>query len=158
MSFVIDSRRNPVTTPSTRLATAPIEVVCSDGRIAVTAAGELDDSATLRLKECLHDAIDDGVNRVVLDLAAVTWMDSRSLSVLVQVHARMAEIGCTLLIVGATPPTVRLFDAADLAFYLIPEQPVTTTAHIRRRSSPNGERSSGIGNDEPASAEASNGA
>jgi anti-anti-sigma factor len=126
MSFVTDSRRTWSTTPSGGPAADPIEVICSDGRVAVSVAGELDGATTVRMKRSLHNAIDDGASQVVLDLAAVTCMDSRSLCVLVQVHARMVEIGGSLLIVGPTPPAVRLFEAAGLASYLIPEQCVPT--------------------------------
>jgi anti-anti-sigma factor len=98
--------------------TARFEVVCSDGCIALLLAGELDAVTTTRLRDCLHNAMDDGMGRIVLDVAAVTYMDSRALTVLMHARTRINELGGTFIIIGAAPPNVRLFKAAGLASYL----------------------------------------
>jgi anti-sigma B factor antagonist len=99
-----------------------IESLCSDDRIAISVAGEVDASATTRLNEYLHDAIDRRMSRVVLDLAAVTYMDSRALTVLIHAHRRMAELGCAFAIIGTAPLNIRLFNAAGIASYLSDDQ------------------------------------
>jgi anti-anti-sigma factor len=97
---------------------AHIEVICSDCCIEVSVAGDLCGSMIGRLWGCLDNAIDDGVGRIVLDLAAVGYMDSRSLTVMMQAQARIAEVGGTFIIVGTSPLNVRLFEVAGLISYL----------------------------------------
>jgi anti-sigma B factor antagonist len=91
-----------------------IEVMYSDDLVAVTVAGELDLSNTAWLHDTLHDAIDIGAGEVVLDLAALTFMDSTGLAVLVGAYRRMRATGGTLTILRPTPGVARLLEISGL--------------------------------------------
>jgi anti-sigma B factor antagonist len=60
----------------------------------VTAAGELD----LAVKDDLRDVLTPLRGRVTIDLAAVTFIDSSAIGVLVGAHKRLSTDGGTLLL------------------------------------------------------------
>jgi anti-anti-sigma factor len=91
-----------------------IEVLYSDDLVAVTVAGELDASNSAWLYDTLHDAIDIGAAEVVLDLAALTFMDSTGLTVLLGAHKRMQSVGGTLAVLHPTPAVTRLLEITGL--------------------------------------------
>ena len=59
----------------------------------IVASGELDVQSVPELRARLADAIDAGVNRIVVDLAAVSFIDSLSLSALVGARRKLGDDG-----------------------------------------------------------------
>jgi anti-sigma B factor antagonist len=71
---------------------ASIETVPVDDRTAIVELhGELDLWSSPQLKRTLCELLDAGKNRLVLDLAAVRFMDSTALGVLVGIDRRLAS-------------------------------------------------------------------
>jgi anti-anti-sigma factor len=130
MSLVIE--RPGHTSNLSQNAAAHIEITCSDGYIGVSVTGELDAFNTAQLRECLRNAVDDGVRETVLDIAEVTYMDSRSLAVILAAHRRMAEVGATLVICGTTPLNAKLFYAAGAGSYLSNRQEDSVLGDVPR--------------------------
>jgi anti-sigma B factor antagonist len=95
-----------------------IEVAYTDGGAVVTVTGELDLSNSTWLYECLHDAIDAGVAKIVVDIEHLTYMDSTGLSVLIGAHKRLQAGGGAFSIVNPTVGVARLFNVSRSAPYL----------------------------------------
>jgi anti-anti-sigma factor len=96
--------------PGYALANEPLD---PDG-VVVVASGELDVGAADDLREHLRAALDAGATRVVIDLSAVSFIDSLSLAAIVGARRRLAPGG--RLAVVATHHYVRLIlDAAGVA-------------------------------------------
>ena len=82
------------------------------GRLAVL-AGELDMDAAPMLREWLSDAIEEGVNRLVLDLSDVTFVDSLSLATVVAAKRRLGPDG-RLAVVADNPYVLLILEAGGL--------------------------------------------
>jgi anti-sigma B factor antagonist len=63
------------------------------GCVVVTPAGALDVATSPQLHALLHQTLDDGETRLVLDLSQVDFIDSTALRVLVSIHKRLRESG-----------------------------------------------------------------
>jgi anti-sigma B factor antagonist len=83
--------------------------------------GDLDLSTAPRLKWMLLDSLQEGRNRVVLDLSRTTFMDSTALGVLVVVNRRLEE-DARLAVVCDRPAVLRIFELSgmDGAFAIFP--------------------------------------
>jgi anti-sigma B factor antagonist len=64
-----------------------------DGCVVVTPTGALDVATSPPLHTLLHQCLDEGATRLVLDLTQVDFIDSTALRVLVSMHKRMLETG-----------------------------------------------------------------
>ena len=73
-----------------------------EARVLVTAEGELDMDAAGGLRECLMEACEQGMP-VVLDLAAVPFVDSSALGVLASANRHILENGCHLTVINCRP-------------------------------------------------------
>lgn len=71
-------------------------------RVLVTSEGELDMAAAGGLRDCLLQACERGLP-VVLDFAAVTFVDSSALGVLASASRNIRENGCPLTVLNCTP-------------------------------------------------------
>jgi anti-anti-sigma factor len=91
-----------------------IGVMYADDVVSVTVAGELDVSNRIQLYKALHDAIDTGASEVVLDVAALTFIDSTGVRVLESAHNRMHTVGGTLAVVNPKPNISKLLDITGL--------------------------------------------
>jgi anti-sigma B factor antagonist len=99
-------------------------IACSelDGRTSVISVkGELDLSTAPRLKWMLLDALQDGRDRLVLDLSETTFMDSTALGVLVVVNRRLGA-NARMAIVCVQSGVLRIFELSgmDGAFAIFP--------------------------------------
>jgi anti-sigma B factor antagonist len=65
----------------------------------VVVTGEIDLFTAPELKSRLSAPIDDGKTRIIVDLSAVTFIDSSSLGVLIGAHKQLKESGSGLVIV-----------------------------------------------------------
>jgi len=84
------------------------------GRTVVVASGELDLYTSPRLRECLTQRIDDGARQLVVDLGAVTFVDSTALGVLVAALKRVRAEGGTLELRAPTPSARKVLEITGL--------------------------------------------
>jgi anti-sigma B factor antagonist len=80
----------------------------------VAVAGEIDVATAPQLRECLHAVISEGQSTVVLDLLAVTFLDSTALGVLVGALKRCRELGGELHVVVADARIMKIFEITGL--------------------------------------------
>jgi len=81
--------------------------VRDDGIVVLTLEGEVDIYTATEFKGALLDAIAEGHLRIVIDMTAVSFMDSTGLSTLISGEHRLREKGFSLVIV-ASPRVARL--------------------------------------------------
>jgi anti-anti-sigma factor len=89
-----------------------VQPLGTDGKVIV-AAGELDVATAPALRERLHLAVESGVSRLVLDLSAVTFIDSLSLAAVVGAKRRMGP-GSQVAIVTEHPYVLLILQAGGL--------------------------------------------
>ena len=82
-------------------------------RVLVTAEGELDMEAARGLRGCLLAACEQGLP-VVLDFAAVTFVDSSTLGVLVSTNRHIRDNGCHLAVINCSPRVLRTMTLTGL--------------------------------------------
>jgi anti-sigma B factor antagonist len=80
----------------------------------VEASGELDYYTSPKFSECLMGAVEEGALGVVVDLAAVTFIDSSALGVLVGGARRTAELRRELMIVCPAGSVARVLEITGL--------------------------------------------
>ena len=92
--------------------------VARDGESAkVVASGEIDLASSPELRDELQGLLDAGVRSLVIDLSAVSFIDSSGLGVLVGVLKRMDDetgSGANLRICGLTGPVRKVFEITGL--------------------------------------------
>jgi anti-sigma B factor antagonist len=90
---------------------------CGSDVVVLAISGELDYGASPHLRERLHDEIHAPRNHLVLDLSAVTFIDSMAIGVLVGALTRLQETGGSLRVVCVedNPRVLRIFDIAGVA-------------------------------------------
>jgi anti-sigma B factor antagonist len=71
--------------------------------VVVRATGELDLFTAHHLTRRLHDAVDEGCRRVLLDLANVSFVDAAAMRVLNRFRAQLVEVDGTLRVVAWSP-------------------------------------------------------
>lgn len=91
-----------------------IEVVDRGGVVRVAIDGELDVATAPLLDEKLAEAEAKAASLIVVDLAAVSFMDSTALEVLLSAHARSQQDGQRLRITPGPAQVQRLFEAAGV--------------------------------------------
>jgi anti-anti-sigma factor len=94
-------------------------------RAVVRPIGELDLSTAVGLAAGLDEACGSGLD-VVVDLSAVDFVDAHTLGLLLATSQRLADGGCPLSIVGASPWVRRVFELTGLDKLL---EPPPTTGH-----------------------------
>lgn len=95
------------------------EIDAASGAVVVTLRGELDAHDAPRLKDLFAEAlaaasVDGGVNRLVLDLTAVGFLDSTVLGTMVGALRRVREAGGAMSIVLPEGPARRIFEITGL--------------------------------------------
>jgi anti-sigma B factor antagonist len=83
-----------------------------DGYLVV-ARGELDIASAFSLRDKLHGAAASGVQRILLDLTDVTFMDSLSMAAVVATQRRLGEDG-RLAVVATHPYVLLIFEAGGI--------------------------------------------
>lgn len=98
-------------TPGTlRLTEEPLE----PSGVVLTVEGELDIATAPEFRTRLNAAVDAGVSRLVIDLRAVSFLDSVALATLLQARRRMGDDG-RLAVIAAAESYVRLiFEVAGM--------------------------------------------
>ncbi|MCW2941916.1 MAG: anti-anti-sigma regulatory factor, partial [Actinomycetia bacterium] len=100
-----------------------------NGHQVIVVAGEVDLCTSPVLHDYLHDAT-DGPSDLVLDLSALTFMNSSGLVVLIQADQRACRTGGRLRLAALTAPITRLLTLMRLEvhFDLYPTLSAATTA------------------------------
>lgn len=88
--------------------------VLDGGRGLVCLRGEVDIYTAPRFKESLLELLDEGVTGIVVDLSAVTFIDSTALGVLIGGVRRLHDIGGRMALVVATRPVERVLTITGL--------------------------------------------
>jgi len=86
----------------------------SDDLGLVEVSGEVDLYTAPRFKEDLVALIETGVQRVVVDLSQVTFIDSTALGVIISGVKRLAERDGRLALVAGSRPVVRILSVTGL--------------------------------------------
>lgn len=97
-------------------AVVAVRVTSEDagGRVVVTVSGEVDVSSADALRDELRLLVDEGHTDLVVDLSAVSFMDSTGLGVLVGTLKRVRLAGGRLDLVVDGDRLVRLFELTAL--------------------------------------------
>lgn len=87
--------------------------VGSDTHI-VSVSGEIDLFTAPEFKQAVIAAIDGGADRVIVDLAEVSFIDSSSLGVLIGAHRRLKGRGGELIVACDREPILKTFKITGL--------------------------------------------
>ena len=82
--------------------------------VVVVVTGELDAYTAPRLRECLNELLGQGHRTIVIDLDAVTFIDSAGLSVLAFGWSKFRRDGGVLSLVSTSRPVISLLELAGL--------------------------------------------
>jgi anti-anti-sigma factor len=85
-----------------------VDVRHEQGATVIAVSGELDLASSPILEERLDQVFDSDVERVILDLRALDFMDSTGLSVLIKAHQTAEEAERRLCLVKGPPQVQRL--------------------------------------------------
>jgi anti-anti-sigma factor len=89
-----------------------------DGHMRIEVAGELDEATAPLLREQLFNVHADLVGDLVLDISALTFVDSTGLSLFLTMHKRLRSEGKRLVIFAPTPKVRRVMEITRLDEYL----------------------------------------
>lgn len=80
----------------------------------VRISGDLDLATVPQVRERLHDALSGKPARLVVDLDDCSFVDASALTMLVDVHRRVARTGGELVLRGCSPRVLRLLSLTGL--------------------------------------------
>lgn len=102
---------------------ASFSVTQADGRTLVAVTGDLDSSSYTAFDEAVGQVPDDG--KIIVDLSAMTFLDSRGLGSLVALWQRLGRSGGSLVLAGARYESARALWVTGLVerFTLAPDVP-----------------------------------
>ena len=88
----------------------------------VNVTGEVDVATAPKLRESLDAAIGRGTPLLVVDLSAVTFIDSTGLGVLIGASRQVDDAGASLRLVVSEPRIIKLFEITGLLdlFTIVP--------------------------------------
>ncbi len=105
--------------------------VQSNTGVVVTMTGEIDMFTAPYFRRLVDEALSTGAETVTVNLAGVTFMDARGLTVLV-VAAKQLNTSGRQLVVQASPATIRrLFEITHLTEFLGVEDPAPPSALVQ---------------------------
>ncbi len=85
-----------------------------DGAVRIAVSGEVDVATAPALREQLYEAVDSGGGPVIVDLLAVTFLDSTALGVLIGARERSESLGRDLRLVLKEARLVKIFEITGL--------------------------------------------
>jgi anti-sigma B factor antagonist len=91
-----------------------IDIVTQDSSATISPVGEIDLDTVGLLSASLSDTIAAGADRVVVDFAHVTYIDSAGLGALVGAHKKLRAAGGALVLLCEHPRVMRLFKITGL--------------------------------------------
>ncbi len=77
----------------------------TNGLVRVAVRGEIDVATAPQLRELLHELVQEGVDRVVLDCRGLEFLDSSGIGLLMAVRKRLGDEG--ELVIESPPAHVR---------------------------------------------------
>lgn len=80
----------------------------------VVLSGEVDIYTAPRFRECMIELLDAGVDKLVIDLSAVTFIDSTALGVLIGGVRRVRAVGGAMTLVVTSRPVERVLSITGL--------------------------------------------
>ena len=92
-----------------------VETEEREGWKVVRVAGEIDLGTAPELRERLATVLDDGADRVIVDLEQVRFIDSTALSVMVAAHKRLVRRGTVLHLAAGGLQVVRVLTTTGLS-------------------------------------------
>ena len=92
------------------LSDAPL----ADGGVLLTVTGELDVATVPAVRERLTAVTDAGTRRIVLDLRAVSFMDSTALAAFIHTKLRLGDDGHMTLVISPDSYARLIFEVAGL--------------------------------------------
>ena len=101
-------------TPATPAADFAVASKVADGEATVSVRGEVDVYTAPQLRECLYGVVVDGNRRVVLDLSAMSFIDSTGLGVIVGTLKRLREGGGDLVLRSPSRSTRKVLEITGL--------------------------------------------
>ena len=104
----------PEVHPSDLVAFSITQARLADGGVALTVRGELDIATAPALREVVTAILATGVRRLVLDLLAVTFMDSTALAVLVGAKHRLGDDGDLTVVIAPDSYAALIVEIAGL--------------------------------------------
>lgn len=82
--------------------------------LVLTVTGELDVATAPQLRARLTAAIDAGVNRLVIDLSPLDFLDSIALAVMLQARTRLGDAGRIAVVVAPDSYARLIFEVAGM--------------------------------------------
>lgn len=106
-----------MTGPAHRIETRSFrcDVARDDGAVRITVEGELDLATAPAVEAALREPVDGDLERRVLDLRAVTFMDSSGLRTILSANGAARREGWSLQIVPGPPAVQRIFEICGVA-------------------------------------------
>ena len=98
-----------------------VEAAAEPGTVVLALRGELDPHTAPILDEHVNRALDAGATTVILELAALSFIDSSGLRSVIAAHKALGERGGTLVLRSPGPTTQRLLDVTGLTDLLVVE-------------------------------------
>lgn len=95
-----------------------VQVHSRNGVASIAPRGDLDMATVPDLEGHLAPFESDGVSAIVLDMRALTFMDTKALHSLVRARERAKTNGQRLILVGARPSARRLFELTCTEYLL----------------------------------------
>jgi anti-sigma B factor antagonist len=92
------------------LASMDVDIAVVGQRARVTLRGELDLAASDVVERAVHDVCGQSCERVVLDVAGLTYCDSSGVRALVNASRECHERGARMIVSGAIGPVQRVFE------------------------------------------------
>ncbi|MFI7601946.1 STAS domain-containing protein [Actinoplanes sp. NPDC049681] len=90
----------------------------ADGVRVLRIAGELDRDSVAVLRTEIEDALEEGVDRLIVDVTSMEFCDSGGLSLFVETHRRTAARGGWLRLAGPRPAVRNVLETTNLTGYL----------------------------------------
>ena len=112
-----------MTTTSSRAAWSPAPAIPGARRapdpvgpqvVVVEVQGDLDAARVPRVRALLEDAVGVRPKQLVVDLSGCSFLDASGLTVLLDVHRRMARVGTVLTLRGCSPRVMKLLSLTGL--------------------------------------------
>jgi anti-sigma B factor antagonist len=91
-----------------------IEETFDPAGLIVTVSGELDVATVPAFREHLEAAIEAGAHRLVIDLTAISFIDSVALAAIVHERQRLPEDGSVALVVDPSSYVMLVFQSTGL--------------------------------------------
>ena len=112
-----DSRRAPE--GASAATTLAVSVGSEPGCVVLIVEGEVDMASVPTLRTCLRAAITDSNDPVIVDLAAVTFLDSSGIAALGRAHGQLQANARDMYVRNASPMVRRILTVTGLHHILI---------------------------------------